>query len=106
MKHVYSPGEVITCAAEGNPEPELRWVDEESGDEVADSGVLVIDNSMEGTGTYSCLATNVVRGVTYSLTTTITFTVISKNRLNEFFPIILLLLLYYYFYSSKIPKIM
>ena len=66
VKHVYNPGEVITCTAEGNPEPEIRWVDDESGDEVADSGILVINAFMEGTQTYSCLATNVVRGVTYS----------------------------------------
>ena len=78
VKHVYNPGEEITCTAEGNPEPEIRWVDDESGDEVADSGILVINAFMEGTQTYSCLATNVVRGVTYSLMTTITFTVISK----------------------------
>ena len=78
VKHVYNPGEEITCTAEGNPEPEIRWVDDESGDEVADSGILVINAFMEGTQTYSCLATNVVRGVTYSLMTTITFTVICK----------------------------
>ena len=75
VKDVYNPGEVITCAAEGNPDPEIRWVDKGSGDEVADSGVLVIDASMEGTQTYSCLATNIVRGTIKGSSQTITFTV-------------------------------
>ena len=79
VKHVYNPGEVITCSTEGNPEPEIRWVDDVNAT-VVESHILTIEASMEGTQTYSCLATNVVRGVTYSLMTTITFTVISKNR--------------------------
>ena len=46
---------------------------------MADSGVLVIDASMEGTQTYSYLTTNIVRGTIESLSKTITFNVTTNN---------------------------
>ena len=73
----YNPGEEIICAAEGNPEPHIRWVDD-MNNTVVDSATLTIHASMVGTRTYSCLATNTVRGANYSLTETITFNVTSK----------------------------
>ena len=76
-KEEYIPGEEITCAAEGNPAPTFIWVDVNNVT-VEDSRVLTIEASMEGTRTYSCLATNVVRGVIYSGRLTITFNVTSK----------------------------
>ena len=79
VKDEYTPGEVITCDAEGNPDPEIRWVDEESGEEVIDSGLLVIDALMEGTQTYSCHATNIVRGTIKGFSETITFNVTTKG---------------------------
>ena len=83
VKHVYSPGEVITCAAEGNPEPEIRWVDDANAT-IFDSAFILVQPFMEGTQTYSCLATNDVRGVTYSLMETVTFKVTSKNNFSNF----------------------
>ena len=74
VKQVYNPGEVITCSAEGNPDPEIRWV-VDTNSTVSDSAFLLIEPFMEGTGTYSCLATNIVRGIIKSCSETITFTV-------------------------------
>ena len=79
VKHLYNPGEVITCAAEGNPEPEIRRVDDANAT-VSSSAFLLLDASMEGAQTYSCLATNDVRGATYSLLETIIFNVISESK--------------------------
>ena len=79
VKDVYNPGEVITCAAAGNPDPEIRWMDD-ANVTVSDSDFLLIEPSIEGTQTYSCLATNDVRGETYSLMKTITFNVTSENN--------------------------
>ena len=78
VKHVYNPGEVITCSAEGNPEPEIRWVDD-ANVIVSESHILIIEASMEGTQTYNCLATN-VRRVTNNVMETVTFSVASKNN--------------------------
>ena len=78
VKDEYIPGEEITCAAEGNPDPEIRWVDDANAT-VINSHIITIEGSMEGTQTYSCLATNDVRRVTYSLFETITFNVTSEN---------------------------
>ena len=77
VKDEYNPGEEITCAAEGNPGPTIIWVDD-NNDTVVESHILTIEASMEGTRTYSCLATNIVRGTTYQLMETITFNVTSK----------------------------
>ena len=77
VEEEYNPGEEITCAAEGNPDPDISWVDD-NNDTVVESNVLTIEASMEGTRTYSCLATNVVRGETNSEMQTITFNVTSK----------------------------
>ena len=79
VKHVYNPGEVITCTAKGNPDPEIRWVDD-ANDTVSNSAFLLIEPFVEGTQTYSCLATNVVRAVTYSLMETVTFKVTGENN--------------------------
>ena len=79
LKHVYDPDEVITCAAEGNPDPEIRWVDD-ANSTVSDSALLLTEPSMEGVQTYSCLATNDVRGETYSLMKTVTFNVTGENN--------------------------
>ena len=73
----YNPGDTITCAAEGNPEPTLKWVDQ-NNDTVVESGTLEINAAMEGRQTYSCLAQNEVRGDTISAMVTITFNVTSK----------------------------
>ena len=78
VKHVYNPGEVITCVAEGNPEPKIKWVDDANAT-VSESHILTIEPSMEGVQTYSCLATNVVRGVTNTVMETVTFIVTSRN---------------------------
>ena len=83
VEDVYNPGEEIRCAAEGNPDPEIRWVDSESGDEIANSGVLVIEPSMEGTQSYSCHATNVVRGIIKGFSETITFNVTRDDSDNS-----------------------
>ena len=48
VKHVYNPGEVITCSAGGNPGPEIRWVDD-ANVTVSDSATLLIEPFMEGT---------------------------------------------------------
>ena len=79
VKDVYNPGEVITCAAEGNPEPEIRWVDDANAT-VSDATLLLIEPFMEGIQTYSCLATNIVRGIIKGYSETITFIV----RTNDF----------------------
>ena len=76
-KDEYNPGEEITCAAEGNPDPTIIWVDD-NNDTVVESETLAIVASMEGTRTYSCQAKNVVRGTTHYLMETITFNVTSK----------------------------
>ena len=76
-KDEYNPGEKIICGAEGNPNPDIRWVDDANAT-VVDSATLTIVASMEGTRTYSCLAENVVRGITYFLMEPITFNVTSK----------------------------
>ena len=77
IQEEYNPGDTITCAAEGNPEPTLKWVDQTNAT-IADSGMLEIDAAMEGRQTYSCLAQNEVRGDTISAMVTITFNVTSK----------------------------
>ena len=79
VKHEYNPGEVITCDAEGNPDPDIRWVDDENVI-VSESQFLIIEASMEGVQTYSCLATNVVRGVTNNVMETVAFSVTSRNN--------------------------
>ena len=79
VKDVYNPGEVIMCAAEGNPEPEIRWVDDANAT-VSDATLLLIEPFMEGIQTYSCLATNIVRGIIKGYSETITFIV----RTNDF----------------------
>ena len=78
VKDEYTPGEMITCAAEANPDPEIRWVDANSI--VSNSAFLLIEPFMEGVQTYSCLATNIVHGIIKSCSETITFTV----RTNDF----------------------
>ena len=77
VKDEYNPGEVITCAAEGNPSPDIYWVDDTNAT-VTEEATLIIDPSMEGTQTYSCVATNEFRGTTFSERRTITFNVTSK----------------------------
>ena len=72
VQHEYNPGEVIMCSAEGNPEPEIRWVDDVNFI-VSKTHILTIEASMETTQTYRCLATNNVRGTLYSMLETITF---------------------------------
>ena len=81
VKDMYNPGEVIACAAEGKPDPEIRWVDDANAT-VSDSATLLIEPSMEGTQTYSCLATNDVRGDRHSLMKTVTFNVTGENNLS------------------------
>ena len=54
-------GDIITCTAEGNPEPDISWLDEQN-DTLSDSDTLVIEESMAGLQTFICLATNVIRG--------------------------------------------
>ena len=74
VKHLYNPGEVIMCAADGNPDPEIRWVDDANAT-VSETATLLIEPFMEGVQTYSCLATNIVRGIIKGCSETITFTV-------------------------------
>ena len=81
VKHVYNPGEVITCSADGNPDPEIRWVDDVNST-VSDTAFLLIVPFMEGVQNYSCLATNDVRGDTHSLMKTVTFNVTGQNNLS------------------------
>ena len=72
IQEEYNPGDTITCAAEGNPEPTLKWVDQ-NNDTIAASGTLLIDAVMEGRQTFSCLAQNEVRGDTISAMSTVTW---------------------------------
>ena len=78
---MYNPGEEITCAAEGNPDPEIRWVDDTNAT-VSETDTLLIKPFMEGTQTYSSLATNYVRGDRHSLMKTVRFNVTGENNLS------------------------
>ena len=71
IKDEYNPGEVITCVAEGNPPPNITWLDEYNST-ASNSEALLIDSSMEGTHTYICLAVNDVRGTIYTMKENIT----------------------------------
>ena len=77
VRQEYNPEDEVACSAEGNPEPDMRWVDQENNT-VSDSGILVIEATMEGTQTYSCAAMNVVGGEIIEAMVTITFDVTSK----------------------------
>ena len=77
IQEEYNPGDTITCVAKGNPEPTLKWVDQNNAT-ITDSGMLEIDAAMEGRQTYSCLAQNEVRGETILAMVTITFNGTSK----------------------------
>ena len=78
IQEEYNPGDTISFAAEGNPEPTLRWVDE-NNTTISDSGTLEIDAAMKGKQTCSCLAQNEVRGETISAMMSISFNVTSKS---------------------------
>ena len=77
VKDVYTLGDIITCSAEGNPEPDIRWLDEQN-DTLSDSDTLVTEESMAGLQTFICLATNVVRGQTIMISQQITAYVLGK----------------------------
>ena len=72
IKDEYNPGEVILCGAEGNPPPEIRWLDEYNRI-ASNSEALLVDSSMEGTNTYTCLARNIVRKAIHTKKENITF---------------------------------
>ena len=78
VKDVYTLGDIIICSAEGNPEPDIRWLDEQN-DTISDSNILVIRESMTGLQTFICLATNVIRGKTTAVSQQITAYVIGKH---------------------------
>ena len=71
VKDVYTVGDIITCTAEGNQEPDISWLDEQN-DTISDSNTLVIQEFMIGLQTFICLATNVVRGQTIMISQQIT----------------------------------
>ena len=78
VKDVYTVGDIITCSAEGNPEPDISQLDEQN-DTLSDSSTLVIEESMAGFQTFICLAINVVRGKMTVVSQQITAFVLGKH---------------------------
>ena len=78
VKDVYAVGEIITCLAEGNPEPDINWLDEQN-DTLSDSGTLLIQECMAGLQTFICVATNVVRGKAFTVSQNIIAFVLGKH---------------------------
>ena len=74
LKEEYHIGENVTCTAEGNPEPSIYWMDENSGDTI-DSSTLNITSAMKGLQKYSCVAWNEIKGETYENKTIVKFRV-------------------------------
>ena len=70
-------GDIITCSAEGNPKPDIRWLDEQN-DTLSDSHRLVIQESMIGLQTFISLVTNMVRGQPYDVSQQITACIMGK----------------------------
>ena len=68
LKTSYTPGEDITCTAEGNPPATYSWtaVSSPVGDVVIQGSILRIERNMAGTGSdpdvniWTCTAQNVV----------------------------------------------
>jgi len=60
----FSPGEVITCKANGFPLPSLRWIRTLDNATVADDAKLSVKSSNYS---YICVATNKVKGRTYTV---------------------------------------
>ena len=78
VKEVYAVDEIITCSAEGNQEPDISWLDEKN-DTLSDSGTLLTQESMAGLQTFTCLATNVVRGQQSKMSHNFTAYVLGKH---------------------------
>ena len=60
VEDVYTVEDKITCSAEGNPDPDMIWLDDQNKT-LSDYSVLEINESMAGLQTFICVATNVVR---------------------------------------------
>ena len=78
VKDIYTVGDNITCSAEGNPEPDISWLDEQNN-MLSDSDTLVIQDSMIGLQTFICLPTNMVRGKINVVSQQITACIMGKT---------------------------
>ena len=59
----FSPDKLVTCKANGFPRPDFHWIRTSDNATVAEGSKLV-DKSANYT--YRCIATNTVRGQTYT----------------------------------------
>ncbi len=69
----------MTCSAQGNPEPSIYWMDENSGDTV-DGPTLLITSDMKGLQEYSCVAWNEIKDEIYETKKTLKFRVKLSSR--------------------------
>ena len=57
-------GKTVTCKADGYPQASFQWINTSDNDVVAYGPSLTVNE----TGSYTCLATNEIRGQHYSVT--------------------------------------
>ena len=60
----FHPDKPVTCKANGYPRPSVRWVRASDNSTVANEARLVVTSTNYS---YICIATNVVRGRTYTV---------------------------------------
>jgi len=82
----YSPGEKLSCTAEGNPLPSYQWTDTDVDNGIVASGSnLIIENAVNATTyTFRCTATNHFNGKQHNITDDITFTVTGNVKTSKY----------------------
>ena len=64
----FSPGKTVTCKANGYPRPTVHWIRTSDSVTVGQGAKLVVKSANH---TYMCIATNSVRGQTYTIVSAI-----------------------------------